>query len=201
MNEPINWTIFNEVYRNRTWATGESVSGPGSTLDMTVTLRAQLATIFGKLGIRSIVDAPCGDMTWMRKMDYQFDKYIGVDVVPDLISVLNGEKFPENYHFQVGNITTDILPVADAILCRDCLVHLPFVAAVEVRRLWKLADFRFVFTTTFPGRPQNVDCAVGHWRPLNMELSPFGWPEPLLVLSEGHPAPFEDKSIGVWATW
>jgi SAM-dependent methyltransferase len=197
MQDQTDWSIFERFYNDCTWSAGETVSGPGSTLSGTAPLRQRLEDTFRLLCIRSIVDAGCGDMNWMRRIAYPFEKYIGIDVVGALVGKLRNEKFSAVYHFQTGNIATDILPKADAILCRDCLVHLPFAAIMETSRLWKLAGFRFVFVTTFPGRTENLDCEIAGWRPLNMEIAPFNWPKPLLMISEEHPPPFEDKSIGV----
>jgi hypothetical protein len=139
-------------------------------------------------------------MNWMRHLEYEFDKYIGVDVVVDLIHDLQ-RSLQSNVpfrHFQVGDITTDVLPHADAILCRDCLVHLPFDAIQRAIRLWQIAGFRYALVTTFPERSTNADCEVGEWRPLNMQAPPFDWGTPLMLINEEHDRPYQDKSVGVW---
>ena len=192
-------SVFDAIARQNTWGSTESVSGPGSTLDATTTLRKGLVEAFPALGIRSLVDAPCGDLNWMRHVQFPFDRYIGIDIVPAVIDRLKAQAFPPAYHFQVGNIVTDILPAADALLCRDCLVHLPFAAIEEAARLWKMAGFRFVMTTTFTEHG-NEDCAAGGWRPLNMQAAPFNWPIPDMLIpdNDGLGPPFNDKSLGVW---
>jgi hypothetical protein len=193
--------IFNEIFNQNVWGSNQSVSGPGSTLEATKILRTKLRYTFSLLGIRTLVDAPCGDMNWMRHIDYNFAKFIGIDIVQVLIENLRKESFPAHYHFQVNNIITDILPVADAVFCRDCLVHLPFNSISSVQSLWKSAGFKYAFVTTFPNHLVNVDCAIGHWRPLNMEVAPFYWRKPLFLLNEASPdpnIPYSDKSIGVW---
>jgi hypothetical protein len=138
-------------------------------------------------------------MNWMRHLEYKLDQYTGIDLVPTIVEKLGKQTFPSNYSFQVGNIATDVLPTGDALFCRDCLVHLPFSAIHKTLRLWKLCKFQFIFMTTFPSRTYNSDCMVGDWRPLNMEIPPFGWPKPLMILNENYTPPFEDKSVGVWA--
>ena len=192
--------IFERIMRSRFWPSDKSLSGEGSTIAKTIILRKRLAEAFGKLDIRSLVDAPCGDMNWMRHLDFQFDSYIGIDIVPALIERLRQDEKQSSLsrHFQIGNITTDILPLADAILCRDCLVHLPFSEIKNARSLFENAGFRYLFVTTFPNRQTNDDCAVGSWRPLNMEAAPLNWGKPIMILSEDHEPPYEDKSIGVW---
>jgi hypothetical protein len=201
MAEPHNWAAFDLMAQRGGFAgSSESLSGPGSSLDATKVLRPRLADILYRLGVKSLVDAPCGDMNWMRHLNYSFEKFIGIDVSPFLISKLRAEKFPPEYHFQVGNIATDILPAADAIFCRDCLVHLPFEIILGIPDLWRAAGFRFMMATTFVKKTQNEDCKVGNWRPLNMEIAPFNWLDPIAVISEDYQDPtYGDKAIGVWA--
>ncbi len=196
----MDFSVFHTIANQNLWGSKESLSGPGSTLDSTVSLRSALPGILLDLGIRTLVDAPCGDMNWMRHLQYSFEKFIGVDIVPSVIEMLRKQAFPVSHHFQVGNIATDILPAADAVLCRDCLVHLPFSAIQAAARLWKLAGFKYVLATTFPDKMSNEDIAPGGWRPLNMRAAPFLWSEPVMLLidNDGVGAPDDDKSLGVW---
>lgn len=193
-------SIFNDIAQKNAWGSAESISGPGSTLSATVSLRKGLLEVLKQLKIESLVDAPCGDMHWMRHLGYQFDKYVGIDMVPAVIASLHDRPAPSGYHFQVGNIVSDVLPVADALLCRDCLVHLPFKEIHEAMRLWKLAGFRYIMTTTFPRHTENVDCRPGGWRALNLQAAPFNWPAPDIIVpdNDGLGAPFDDKCLGVW---
>jgi len=197
-----DWSFFEQIAAAGGWQRGrsESLSGTGSSLEATRVLRPRLAEMLGQLSVRSLVDAPCGDMNWMRHLNYPFEKFIGIDIAPTLIGKLKSENFPPQYHFQLGNIATDILPAADAVFCRDCLVHLPYEAIFEIRRLWKIAGFRFMFATTFINRTINTDCLIGGWRPLNMQIAPFDWSQPLAVFLEDYEdASYRDKAIGVWA--
>ncbi len=193
-------SVFDTIAKENAWGSNESISGPGSTLDSTVSLRRQLPRAMSDLGIRSLVDAPCGDMNWMRHLQYDFEKYIGVDLVQSVIELLRKQSFPNSHHFQVGNIVTDILPAADALLCRDCLVHLPFSAVQAATRLFRMAGLKYVMATTFPDKMSNEDIEPGAWRPLNMRAAPFLWSEPVRLISDndGLAAPYNDKSLGVW---
>lgn len=193
-------SVFAKIAETNSWGNKESKSGPGSTLAATTSLRKGLGEVLQKLNIRTFVDAPCGDMNWMRQFQYPFEKFIGIDIVPGIIEKLRTENFPPQYHFQVGNIVTDILPAADAVFCRDCLVHLPFGLILEARRLWKSAGFKFVFATTFPNTETNTDCKPGEWRRLNMAIAPFDWSTPQLIIpdADGLGPPSNSKSIGVW---
>ena len=189
-------SIFAEIAKNNSWGCSESLSGPGSTFESTQSLRSGLEEYLPKLGIRTLVDAPCGDINWIRHLRYRFDRYVGIDVVPEIISSLRLLDLP-GYHFQTGNIVTDILPASDAILCRDCLVHLPFDAAMNAVRLMTLSGSRYIMATTFSKLERNEDCSYGDWRPLNLQAVPFNLPPPV-VLIEDAVTSYSDKSLGIW---
>lgn len=194
--------VFNDIYSNNLWGEKESVSGPGSTQSETGLLRQQLPWALRRFDIQTLVDAPCGDMNWMRVLEYDFKQYIGIDIVSDLIANLRVENCLPNRHFQIGNIVTDILPYADAVFCRDCLVHLPFAMIHSAIKHWKLAGFRYAILTTFRDHVENSDCNIGEWRPLNFVHPPFNWPSPELLINE-YPADlgwkYRDKCVGFWS--
>jgi hypothetical protein len=195
-------SIFSSIFRDRKWGGEESVSGPGSDLINTKRVLRELPELLHRLSIESLIDAPCGDMNWMRHLNYRWRSFLGVDIVPEIIAALRAQAWPVEFHFQVGNLVKDILPCADAVLCRDCLVHLPFSSIENAVRLFRRAGFRFLITTTFSRRQTNHDGVAGDWRPLNMALGPFFWGEPLLLLPEREPGDgyeFPDKSLGVWS--
>jgi hypothetical protein len=193
--------VFEKIYSNNDWNDAESVSGPGSTLAATRLLRQNLQEVLNTLGISSLVDAPCGDMNWMRHLTHAFKPYIGIDIVPELIAKLRADPSLKGKHFQLNNIVTDILPQSDAIFCRDCLVHLPFAMIHQAIENWRLAGFKYLMVTTFPNHSENKDCEVGQWRPLNFCAAPYHWPAPRLLISEFPEEmdwEYRDKSIGVW---
>lgn len=195
-------TVFTTIFQRGGFLGSELISGPGSSLASTAKLRAELPSVFRSFGIKRIVDAPCGDMNWMRHLEYNFDFFIGVDIVRDLIE-RHRPQFPsEKFNFQVGDLCEDILPQADAIFCRDCFGHLPFSKIKEATRLFKLSGATFLLTTTFPEK-ENCDIAAGGWRQINMQAEPFLWPSPMKLIRENTPD-CEDtwtklKSLGVWS--
>lgn len=189
---------FQHIFTNNVWGDSESVSGPGSTVAATDHLRKHLENIFTTLNIKTIVDAPCGDLNWMQHLNYKFDSYIGIDIVPDLVEKLRGQ-FPSR-QFQVNNIVTDILPFADVIFCRDCLVHLPIDSIESAIANFKRSGFKYLMSTTFPKYQTNSNISAGDWRPINLQIEPFSLSRPLTLVAEtpnavGH---YADKSIGVW---
>jgi len=104
----------------------ETVSGKGSTLAYTAPLRPALERLFHKLGVRTLLDAPCGDFNWMNHVDLHGIRYIGLDIVDDVIAKNSSLYGRSDREFRTADITADLLPRADLMLCRDCAFHLPF---------------------------------------------------------------------------
>ena len=77
--------VFSEIYSNNSWGDTESVSGPGSSLAQTAVIRRELPILLKKIDAESLLDAPCGDYNWMKYTELNLDKYIGADIVPELI--------------------------------------------------------------------------------------------------------------------
>ena len=77
------FTHHAELYRK---FRDESISGPGSTLQQTRVLRERLPLLLTSLGVRTLIDAPCGDFNWMKHVEAGLDLYIGVDILTDVIS-------------------------------------------------------------------------------------------------------------------
>src|SRR5688572_29099232 len=75
---------FRRIHDTNLWGAAASTSGLGSELDATAVLRAELSGLFRKLGVASLLDAPCGDAGWINQADLGV-RYVGIDIVPDLI--------------------------------------------------------------------------------------------------------------------
>lgn len=192
-------STFERIFANKEWGDSESVSGPGSSLYSTRIVREELPNLFDKLGIKSLLDIPCGDFNWMSRVELPNGfSYIGADIVPALIKQ-NRERFA-GVDFRELNLITDDLPQCDAVLTRDCLVHLPYSEIEKALANIRRSGATWLIATHFPGRI-NHDIPVGHWRPLDMTAEPISLPTPDFVINEGCEeggGQFADKSLGVW---
>ena len=193
---------FQRIHETNLWGAVTSVSGLGSEDTATAKLQADLPALLRNLRVASLLDAPCGDASWIGKAGIDVD-YTGIDIVPELVEAARARAWfgPAMARFVVADITADDLPRADAVLCRDCLVHLSFENISRAMENFRRSGATWLVTTTFPDWSTNADVEDGDWRALNFMRPPFSWPMPYLVLDEGCDEAgggYRDKSLGVW---
>lgn len=192
---------FDKIYRENIFGSSESVSGEGSELGQTARLREELPALLRRLGVKTLLDLPCGDFNWMGHVDLTGVHYIGGDVVEE-IARNNAERHTaDGREFLHLDLINDDLPRADLVFCRDCLVHLPYGHALKAIENVRRSGAVWFATTTFTRRHTNTDL-YGVWRPLNLRDAPFNFPEPEVLVEEGCPPveglDFSDKSMGFW---
>jgi hypothetical protein len=191
-------SVFRKVYLKRRRQNGETVSGPGSTIEQTKLVVKILSSVVHRYGIRTMLDIPCGDFNWMRHVDLGDASYHGADILDDLIKINEIRFGGDNRTFHAMDLLKDKLPEVDLIFCRDCLVHFSdkhtYLAIANIKR----SRAAYLLTTTFPGG-KNSDIITGDWRMLNLQSSPFLFPEPLELFNEGyHSGHTLTKSLGLW---
>lgn len=187
--------VFSDIYRTNAWKDSESVSGRGSTIARTQAIISQLPPLLQQLGVRTLLDAACGDFNWMRYVELGGVNYIGADVVPELIARNRRLYGREGRSFLALDITKDRLPRADAVLCRDCLIHLSFESIAAAVANFKRSGARYLLCTTHASVTENVPCRDGGWRNVNLHLPPFKFPPPLKMIVEDEEL---GKRLGVW---
>jgi hypothetical protein len=193
--------IFSRIHRENVWGSPESASGPGSTQARAADFLDDLLATLHDLEVRVLLDAACGDFNWAGPVADAVDRYIGVDVVPDLIAVNRVRHADPRREFLRLDLTRDALPAADAVLCRDCLVHFSFADAWAAIRNVQRSGARYLIATTFVDRPRNAEARTGRWRTLNLEAPPFNFPPPLRIIDERRTSDggrYRDKRLGVW---
>ena len=192
---------FTDIYENNIFGGSQSRSGEGSDLVQTAEIRRKIPELLKQIRAESMVDAPCGDLFWIIKTSLPVQRYLGVDIVSDLIRI-NGERYGnEQRSFAVANLVTDELPKADVILCRDCLVHLSYKDSLKILRNFMRSGSTYLLITTFTDCSSNIDLGNTFWRPLNLQLPPFNFPKPLKLIHENCTeanGQFSDKSLALW---
>jgi SAM-dependent methyltransferase len=193
---------FQHIHETNLWGAHTSASGVGSELDATAAIRERLPGLLKELGVRSMLDAPCGDHRWMASLHVDLDVYVGMDIVPSIVEGLQ-QRYRRDLRrtFQLADLTRDPLPRCDLILSRDCLVHFSFATLRHALRNLKESGAVWLLTTTFPELERNEDIEDADWRPLNLEIAPFDWPAPLEIINERCTeagGAYADKSLALW---
>ena len=75
-----------KTWVNNIWGNAESISGDGSTIDYTSSIRKHLPKLITELKVKNIFDAGCGDYNWFKEIDIPKElNYTGADIVEELI--------------------------------------------------------------------------------------------------------------------
>ena len=200
-------SYFSTVYDLGYWAAqhkmpGVPASGPGSTLDAAKNAITTIESLMREFDIELLIDAPCGDMTWMASVNLQGVEYVGIDVVESVIAS-DIEKHPA--------LTFMALDVADEssvdqlrrlvrgrrtlILCRHLLFHLPVDDGRAVLKHLRESGASYLLTSTYV-RADDFDShyilANGHRT--NLLKRPYCARDPARLYLDAH----ADQYLGLW---
>ncbi|HWR15653.1 MAG TPA: class I SAM-dependent methyltransferase [Terriglobales bacterium] len=176
--------VFRDIYRRNLWSGGESVSGGGSSLQATAHVREALPGLLRQLGVRTMLDAPCGDFYWMSQVELPLDHYVGIDIVPDLVENNHRRYGSPTRSFLVLDAIKDDLPHTDLVLCRHLLIHLPLRDCRRVLRNFQRSGAKYLLVTQQPQVSVNREIHTGSFRPLNLMLPPFDFPRPVQTFTD-----------------
>jgi hypothetical protein len=166
---------LSEYFHTKKWAGGgaETVSGKGSTLAFTAQLRPALEAILRRLSAKVFLDAPCGDFNWMSKVNLQDIKYIGVDIIDSLVAENQRRYGGPDREFCAADISSDPLPKADLMLCRDCTFHLPIAFVWRILENFGRSGIPYLLTTQINNNGNADMPKPGGYQSRNFLLDPF----------------------------
>ncbi len=182
--EKIRKNAFRHIYLSNHWQNyfkldlQKSRSGPGSNLNYTSDMSRKLEKFFAEKNIKTILDIGCGDFIWMNLLlnkYYNYDKYLGLDIVDELIKNNNLKYSNNKISFKTFDLVKDEIPNGfDIILIRDVFIHLKNEQIVNFLNLLKNLDVKFFGVTSTPSLKKNNELkAVGRYRDINIEIEPF----------------------------
>lgn len=169
--------VFSDIIKNWRWK--KHPCGPGSTLEYTENLRNALPELIKKHKILSILDAPCGDFSWMSTITFNSDiNYIGADIVDFMIEE-NKKKYPEK-DFRILDITKDSFPDVDLLICRDCLLHLSNADIIKTFKNISSSNIKYILLSNWYEDFNNLkDIPTGKHRYINFLEEPYFFEPPL----------------------
>lgn len=186
--------IFDRVYRANAWRGTDTASGPGSSLAATLVLRDQLPKQLLSRQLRRVVDAGCGEGLWQPEIP----GYIGVDVSG--VALAKARELHPQRRYEQADICVDVLPQADAIVCRDALQHLSFADGLAALQNFRRTGARWLFTSSHVGGT-NQDVRTGGWYEIDVMTGPFWLGEPDWYIEDGtwgEVTPWPNKVFGAW---
>jgi hypothetical protein len=208
--------IFTEIYENYGFGSLESRSGTGSTLEETKLLRDKIKFVINEKNIKSVVDIPCGDFNWMKEIVYNFESYIGGDIVDNAV-ISNNEKYGNSkIKFINFDLINDKIPSSDLLIVRDVIGHLPLNDGKKIIKNILMSNCRYLLSTTWAKKTndgwdkcnindvnrENEGVDYGRFYPVNLMSPPFNFPNPEIYLEENVIVDnFENgnrKVLGLW---
>ena len=217
--------MFQEVYDLGKWVhnkEGVPKSGSGSTLQMTERVRKGIKEAVLKYKIKTFIDAPCGDLFWMKELFPFFDEhgieYIGVDIVPSEIERHKLEH-PTRKFIQ-SDMAIETLPKADMIFSREALQHMNAEDNLRTLNKWKESGTMYVLLTNYYvtmeyynnpritgkqalkiqelGSMNYFKNNDGTANLIELEKHPYNFPEPLEKwVDKGHRLQYK-QFVGLW---
>lgn len=161
-----------------------SVNGPGSSMGCTTGLREELPQLLRHYQVQTMLDAPCGDLTWIKATDLSFlHSYIGMDVESRIVKDLQTAfHHRHGYAFVCTNLLTrKKFPTVDLILCRDFFSHITTEHITNVISKFKDSGSTYLLASNYPGADNNFDYHpeefpwIGYLeREHDLETEPFG---------------------------
>ena len=190
----LNKIVFNSIYKSNHWNkskkfdSNQSYSGPGSVANsiQTNNLILELQKFFKENDIKNILDAPCGDCAWIKKIFETDINYTGIDIVEDLI---NQNKLTFNSNLNIKFYCEDLTEYKnfnnyDFILLRDFFIHLPLKMINKILTNLKNSNCRFFAFNNYESANINKEISIGQHRKINILKDPFNLGLPYYKIQE-----------------
>ena len=202
----INKIVFDSIYKSNYWNKGknfnpniQSYSGPGSIPNsiQTNSLIENLEKFFINNNIKKILDAPCGDCAWIKRI-FKIDiQYTGIDIVNELI-LDNKERFKKNknVNFYCEDLTEyNKFDGYDFVLLRDFFIHLPIENIQNILNNLRKSNCKFYAFNSYENVKINKEISTGQHRKINLMEKPFSFDQPFSKIQEVKNDNFPDKNI------
>jgi SAM-dependent methyltransferase len=194
--------IWSQIYKENIWNGTETLSGPGSNEVSTRIAARDIVHIVSRYGIRNVLDAACGEGSWMPTLP----GYVGMDIAPE--AILRAKARHPGRQFVVADMKQLTSATKfDLVILRDVIQHVSLAEGKEMLD----AAFRvgrFVLASSYmQGKNTGIDEADalrGKAYDNDLTQPPFGLPQPMQVIPDGYeydePLRIRDprKVLGLW---
>lgn len=173
-----NQKIFQKIYSDN------FKSNTNQQMNANKNIIEKLPDLLKKYNIKSILDAPCGDYSWMQNVNRDDIKYEGIDIISEVIDKNNKNFKNENTSFSLMDITSSKIPKADLIICRNCLEYLSYENIKKIIENFKNSGSKYLLVTNYSWTIDNYNTEEGNFRTLNLCQKPFNLPKPIEKISD-----------------
>lgn len=151
--------------------------------DDSIFLKRVMRQYLAGIATPHIVDVPCGDMAWMPNVldDVAKDfpkglRYTGLDIVPEAVAAntqkLGGDRGGRvTYEFSVFDVTSNMPPTVDMLICRDLVNHL---ATKDIQRLLRNLRESGTRYLVISNNRNPDDGGPGEWGPFARDFGDVG---------------------------
>jgi len=188
--------VFYSIYKSNHWnryvdfdKNNLLVSGPGSMpgSKVTQTINKNLSLFIRKNNLKSILDIPCGDFSWISELVKANQiTYVGYDIVEDIVNY-NIKKFSSK---KIKFFCKDIVNETnfgnyDLILSRDFFIHMSNEDIKKVLFNIKKSKGKFFACSNNSDVKVNSNILIGQHRKVNLSIHPFNLGKPYFFFYEG----------------
>ena len=153
-----NREVFSNIYRKGRWGVADKyTSGSGSRIENIINPYINVVTEYIKKyhnNNLTIVDLGCGDFNIGKNFVNYCDKYIAIDIVPELIEHLKEKYNYPNVEFKCIDIIDDILPNGNICIIRQVFQHLSNAEILKILPKLKVYDV-IIVTESHPKYLEN----------------------------------------------
>jgi len=183
--EFIRKLVFKLIYKTNHWNKYNSidkqnllVSGPGSIpgSKQTKNVIANLHDFIRKNNIKTMLDMPCGDFSWMQDLIKLNNNivYTGYDIVDEIVQINNKKYSSSNIKFIQRDIVNEFnFDGFDLVFIRDFFIHISNNEIIKVINSIKNSKIKFFACLSHNNELKNKDIAIGQHRRINLLISPF----------------------------
>ena len=188
--EKLSKKIFTSIYKSNHWVQNSSrlpnefvsVSGHGSNIntEQHKLLVKNFTEVINKYEINSILDMPCGDFLWIKEIIKNNQiKYLGIDIVDELIKKNLNQYKSDNINFLTKNIIDFSENTHfDLIIIRDLFIHINNSQIRKILHNLKKLNFKYLALNSY-NNEENKDVIIGQHRKVNLLIDPFNLNKPI----------------------
>lgn len=134
--------------------------------------------------IKSMIDIPCVDQDWITRAVLGSIRYTGITNTKDQAQALQIQYGGKLRTFLGMDVTVDVLPAADLIVCWDSLCALSEREIKAALVQLKKSGSHFLLMRNYSQQKRNPKEKNSGYEPINWTIAPYHFPEPIITIIE-----------------